>query len=719
MDQVEDRNIRRNQVEEHIDAIMNSNSPLKALKKYEEQYLGEKKQLQLLTLAKALLGRGFKNIKYLKLLISRLLRLKGEVVAARNQLKDAFGNQYKEIDPSTFKVFSESEYLQKWADRDIDVSIICPTYNHEAYIEDCLAGIFSQDVSYRFELLIHDDASSDRTAEIINRWVEKYPKIIRFTHQKENIFSKGMKPLDEMFEISKGRYIALCEGDDYWVDKDKLQTQVDFLDGNSEYVCCTHGYYNLNEISGVIKKNAIHVEEYTKDELMTVTKLMYVHTLVFRKVVEKFPEIKKQIYTGDLFIASFLGHFGKAKVFGHLFGSVARKNSESIWTPKSRTFKVLELVKSRIWIAEQQKIFGNGGAAAKNQVMAYSRLLELVEPDNALIVLKQTKKLVYQKVFQKTLNGLGITLKLPDFLRNLGLYLELNDRAELAVKIYELALLFRPGATFMISQINKIKNDIENNEQAFRLSSRLGVKVSDARIFRYFAGALLEVDEAELYNSFIEFVEGKLKVTDKVFIIGQNKTGTAYLKQVFEDLGTKIGSQYRGEQLIWDLEQGDFSGLKKLCESAQVFQDIPFSMPKIYEYLYEEYPDAYFILLERDNENEWFDSLIQFHKKLLQRQLGTSEFTKENLAKFVYSKKAGYFIDTQRIFYRNGIEHLYDEKSCKKSYSDHLKDAKSFFAGNDRFITLNLNNSNSQKRLADFLGVIEDFVNIPHLNRTK
>lgn len=121
------------------------------------------------------------------------------------------------------------------------VSIVCITYNHENYIRDAIESFLMQKVTFPIEIIIHDDASTDNTASIVREYEKKYPDVIRGIYQKENQYSKGIK-ITSSFVYPKvnGKYIALCEGDDFWTSKDKLQKQVDYMEDHPNCSVCFH-----------------------------------------------------------------------------------------------------------------------------------------------------------------------------------------------------------------------------------------------------------------------------------------------------------------------------------------------------------------------------------------------------------------------------------------------------------------------------------------------
>lgn len=125
------------------------------------------------------------------------------------------------------------------------VAIRCTVYNHEPYLRDCLEGFVMQKTNFRFVAVVHDDASTDKSADIIRKYAEKYPDIIKPIYETENQYSKYDGSLGRIMnaaiDATGAKYIALCEGDDYWTDPLKLQKQVDILEADeSLMICCTN-----------------------------------------------------------------------------------------------------------------------------------------------------------------------------------------------------------------------------------------------------------------------------------------------------------------------------------------------------------------------------------------------------------------------------------------------------------------------------------------------
>ena len=119
---------------------------------------------------------------------------------------------------------------------EILVSICCITYNQKNYIRDTLEGFVSQKTNFSYEVLIHDDASTDGTADIIREYARRYPEKMKPILQLENQYAKGLYNVSGTYNFprARGRYIAMCEGDDYWTDRYKLQRQVDFMEAHPD-----------------------------------------------------------------------------------------------------------------------------------------------------------------------------------------------------------------------------------------------------------------------------------------------------------------------------------------------------------------------------------------------------------------------------------------------------------------------------------------------------
>lgn len=144
------------------------------------------------------------------------------------------------------------------------VSIRCLVYNHELYLRQCLDGFVMQQTTFPFEAIIHDDASTDGSVDIIREYAEKYPDIIKPIYETENQYSKHDGSLRRIMDDAMHpavKYIAMCEGDDYWTDPNKLQMQVDFLESHLDYSLSVHEYLVWNEVK---KKYEPHQLEFLK-----------------------------------------------------------------------------------------------------------------------------------------------------------------------------------------------------------------------------------------------------------------------------------------------------------------------------------------------------------------------------------------------------------------------------------------------------------------------
>jgi glycosyltransferase involved in cell wall biosynthesis len=218
------------------------------------------------------------------------------------------------------------------------VSIVCITYNHESYINDALDGFVMQKTDFPYEIIVHDDASTDGTANIIREFEAKYPELFVTILQNENQFSKKVNIWGNItFPKARGKYIALCEGDDYWTDPYKLQKQIDFLEGNPEYSFSIHAAKVLDMDTGktgILKhkcKNGFRTFT-TKDAILIGGSLITTNSMVLRsEFIRNIPEWFNNSPTGDFALSLILSIHGKVAYFDDVM-SVYRRGVPGSWT---------------------------------------------------------------------------------------------------------------------------------------------------------------------------------------------------------------------------------------------------------------------------------------------------------------------------------------------------------------------------------------------------
>ncbi len=229
---------------------------------------------------------------------------------------------------------------------EIVVSICCLSYNHENYIVDALEGFLTQKVNFKYEILIHDDASTDKTSEILMKYEQKYPDLIKVIYQKENQYSKGECVSKFLYEKSKGKYLALCEGDDYWIDKTKLQRQVDFLEKNSDYIATYHNVLvvdkNKNKLKEYQDMHPLYKEhDIVKENLNQIYLCGQTASLVCKNFWKNWSEKEKNIFCskkapGDGKLSLVLLLMGKVHFFREIMSCYRVVLDGNSWTAKSK-----------------------------------------------------------------------------------------------------------------------------------------------------------------------------------------------------------------------------------------------------------------------------------------------------------------------------------------------------------------------------------------------
>lgn len=230
----------------------------------------------------------------------------------------------------------------------VQVSIICLTYNHEKYIRECLEGFVSQKTDFAFEVLVHDDASTDATASIIREFEAKYPHIIKPTYQTENQYSKGkniIMPL--LMSKARGKYFAWCEGDDFWTDPYKLQKQHDALSAHPECFMCVAKTKVVNEDGSprgnFLPNRPVPVGAIPSDEFLKITETYCFHTStyfvvgdLYRSYIADPPSYRTVARVGDEAMILYFGSLGSVFFLDETV-SCYRIGGASSWTVQFRS----------------------------------------------------------------------------------------------------------------------------------------------------------------------------------------------------------------------------------------------------------------------------------------------------------------------------------------------------------------------------------------------
>lgn len=195
------------------------------------------------------------------------------------------------------------------------VSVCMITYNHENYIREAVEGVLMQQCNFEVELILSNDCSIDKTDEVVQIIIQNHPNSswIQYTNHSQN---KGMMPnFIWAMQQCKGKYIALCEGDDYWTDPLKLQKQVDFLEANLNYVLCFHQIDILKTNREIVNDFITKVPDNyeTIETLATLGNYIHTPSVVFRNIITEFPFEFEQSPIGDYFLYMMLAEQGKLK----------------------------------------------------------------------------------------------------------------------------------------------------------------------------------------------------------------------------------------------------------------------------------------------------------------------------------------------------------------------------------------------------------------------
>lgn len=261
------------------------------------------------------------------------------------------------------------------------VSVCIPTYQHGPYIRECIESVLRQKTDFSFEIVIGEDASTDGTREICLEYAEKYPDKIRlFLRSREEVIyidnrATGRFNFTETMKAARGKYIALCEGDDYWVDDNKLQMQVEFMEKNPGFSLIHTNVNHVNRNGVVVLPAPLNYKDVMTHEEVSGVITVQTLTMVFRRdALGVFPAEFYKVFNADLFLVAMLSEKGKVKFINAVTGCY-RKHEGGIFTGinyKNRLMNRMDTLNTMLHYFSSSRVKQN----LKNAISkSYGRLL--------------------------------------------------------------------------------------------------------------------------------------------------------------------------------------------------------------------------------------------------------------------------------------------------------------------------------------------------------
>ena len=299
---------------------------------------------------------------------------------------------------------------------DYKVIIKCYTYNHQKYIEDALKGFVMQKTNFPFCAVIVDDYSTDQTAEIIRKYEKQYPEIIKGIYLLENYHSqrKSKKSLIQPW-LDKTIYIAICEGDDYWIDSSKLQKQVDWLDSHPDYtMCCSDAI--ISSPNGELDWHRYDKDSDITPESMIVGGGFYIQTatIIYRKVIDNYlkEDYIRQCNTRDYSIQIMCSLKGKVRYFCEKT-AVYRFQNPGSWSYDDKYGNVEKLIKKWRSVINLLDGFDKYTSGKYSDTIKYRKIDYI---SKKIINYKYARNLLYEE-FKDVLSLLSFKQRIKLFLR--------------------------------------------------------------------------------------------------------------------------------------------------------------------------------------------------------------------------------------------------------------------------------------------------------------
>jgi glycosyltransferase involved in cell wall biosynthesis len=237
------------------------------------------------------------------------------------------------------------------------VSIVCLTYNHQEIISHALDSMLSQQCEFDFEIVVHDDASTDGTQEVLKHYKEVHTDKMKLILQSENQHSKRVPVFDLVLPHCDGEYVACCDGDDYWCDNHKLQKQASYLDEHPDVFISGHDMKVVDSEGQLIQSSKlldIHKRDFSADEIKKGLAWLLTSTWMFRN--RSFPQAieRGKVINGDTFLLSLLGEHGASHYHDDINPAVYRIHDSGLWSTMPKSDRKLSELITSFW---RQKYF--------------------------------------------------------------------------------------------------------------------------------------------------------------------------------------------------------------------------------------------------------------------------------------------------------------------------------------------------------------------------